>query len=111
MADERVQAAIRNWAGRFIANGIDYNDFVRTTASIARWEEWLDAWTATAEAHVALAERRRCEPGTAERRRGLCPGRGHLPLLQVRVGAGPRAQPAQHRGGDPAPCTRAHALP
>ena len=34
MADERVEAAIRHWAGRFIANGIDYNDFVRTTASI-----------------------------------------------------------------------------
>jgi pimeloyl-ACP methyl ester carboxylesterase len=55
MADERVEAAIRHWAGRFIANGIDYNDFVRTTASISRWDEWLDAWTATAEAHLGLA--------------------------------------------------------
>ncbi len=53
--DERVEAAIRHWAGRFIANGIDYNDFVRTTASISRWEDWLDAWTATAEAHAELA--------------------------------------------------------
>ncbi len=56
-ADERVQAAIRHWAGRFIANGIDYNDFVRTTASVSRWQEWLDAWTATAEVHVGLAQR------------------------------------------------------
>ncbi|MFZ1994121.1 MAG: alpha/beta hydrolase [Solirubrobacteraceae bacterium] len=56
MADERVQAAIRNWAGRFIANGIDYNDFARTTAVIDRWEDWLDRWTETAEVHVALAE-------------------------------------------------------
>ena len=55
MRDERVDAAIRHWAGRFIANGIDYNDFVRTTGSISRWEEWLDAWTATAEAHAELA--------------------------------------------------------
>jgi dienelactone hydrolase len=55
VADERVQAAIRNWAGRFIVNGIDYNDFARTTAAVARWEQWLDAWTATAETHVALA--------------------------------------------------------
>ena len=55
MGDERVDAAIRHWAGRFIANGIDYNDFVRTTASIARWEDWLDAWTATAETHAELA--------------------------------------------------------
>jgi dipeptidyl aminopeptidase/acylaminoacyl peptidase len=56
MADERVQAAIRHWAGRFIANGIDYNDFVRTTAAVPAWDGWLDAWTKTAEMHVALAE-------------------------------------------------------
>jgi dipeptidyl aminopeptidase/acylaminoacyl peptidase len=55
VADERVQAAIRNWAGRFIANGIDYNDFARTTGAVSRWDEWLDAWTATAEVHVELA--------------------------------------------------------
>jgi dienelactone hydrolase len=59
MPDERVQAAIRHWASRFIANGIDYNDFVRTTATVERWEQWLGAWTATAEIHVALAEQAR----------------------------------------------------
>ena len=57
MADKRVEAAIRNWAGRFIANGIDYNDFVRTTGAVSRWEQWLEAWTATAEVHVELARR------------------------------------------------------
>jgi pimeloyl-ACP methyl ester carboxylesterase len=56
VADERVEAAIRNWAGRFIANGIDYNDFARTTATIDRWEEWLERWTETAEVHLRLAE-------------------------------------------------------
>lgn len=59
MADERVQAAIRNWGSRFIANGVDYNDFTRTTASIERWEQWLDAWTGTAQAHIALADHAR----------------------------------------------------
>jgi dienelactone hydrolase len=57
MADERVRAAVRHWAGRFIANGVDYNDFVRTTDAISRWDEWLDAWTATAEVHAGLAQR------------------------------------------------------
>ena len=33
MTDQRVEAAITHWAGRFIANGIDYNDFARTTRS------------------------------------------------------------------------------
>jgi pimeloyl-ACP methyl ester carboxylesterase len=56
MADERVHAAITHWAGRFIANGVDYNDFVRTTSAISRWDEWLDAWTSTAEMHMELAE-------------------------------------------------------
>jgi dienelactone hydrolase len=57
MADERVQAAITHWAARFIANGVDYNDFVRTTAAIDSWDEWLPAWTATAEMHGDLAQR------------------------------------------------------
>ena len=56
MTDSRVQAAITHWAGRFIANGIDYNDFARTTSSITSWAQWLDAWTATAEVHMELAE-------------------------------------------------------
>lgn len=56
MADARVEAAITHWAGRFIANGVDYNDFVRTTGAIERWDQWLDAWTATAEVHMELAE-------------------------------------------------------
>ena len=55
MADARVQAAIDHWAPRFITNGVDYNDFVRTTAGLERWEDWLDAWTQTAEVHLALA--------------------------------------------------------
>jgi 2,6-dihydroxypseudooxynicotine hydrolase len=59
VADERVQAAVRNWAGRFIANGVDYNDFVRTTGAVRRWDEWLDRWTETAEAHLRLAEQAR----------------------------------------------------
>jgi pimeloyl-ACP methyl ester carboxylesterase len=54
--DARVQAAIDNWAPRFVANGVDFNDFSRTTAKIERWDEWLDAWIETADEHRALAE-------------------------------------------------------
>jgi 2,6-dihydroxypseudooxynicotine hydrolase len=53
--DARVQAAIDNWAPRLIANGVDYNDFVRVTGSISRWDQWLDAWTAAADTHRSLA--------------------------------------------------------
>jgi pimeloyl-ACP methyl ester carboxylesterase len=55
MPDARVQAAIDHWAPRFIAMGVDYNDFVRTTGGIERSEDWLNAWTALAEEHLELA--------------------------------------------------------
>jgi 2,6-dihydroxypseudooxynicotine hydrolase len=54
-SDPRVRAAIENWAPRLIANGVDYNDFIRTTAAVAHWEEWLPAWSETAEVHLGLA--------------------------------------------------------
>jgi dienelactone hydrolase len=54
--DARVQAAIDNWAPRFVSNGVDVNDFQRTTARIESWDEWLDAWAETADKHRALAE-------------------------------------------------------
>ena len=56
MPDRRVQAAIDNWAPRFVSQGVDFNDFLRTTATIERWEDWLGAWVETADGHRALAE-------------------------------------------------------
>ena len=55
MPDARVQAAIENWAPRMVTQGVDYNDFVRTTAQTERWDDWLDAWCRTAELHLRLA--------------------------------------------------------
>ena len=49
MPDRRVQAAIDHWAPRFITMGVDYNDFVRTTARLERWADWLQAWSAMAD--------------------------------------------------------------
>lgn len=56
MSDARIQAAVGHWAPRMIANGIDYNDFVTTTARISRWEEWCSEWGKTAAKHEILAE-------------------------------------------------------
>lgn len=77
MPDPRVQAAIDHWAPRFIAMGVDYNDFVRTTERTERWEDWLDEWTRTAEEHLALAEEaeaagRRRSAGEAYLHAALC---------------------------------------
>lgn len=77
MPDARVQAAIANWAPRFVAQGVDYNDFVRTTAQIEGWGEWLDAWCATGDMHTQLAREaeakdRRLTAGHAYVRAALC---------------------------------------
>lgn len=56
MPDARVEAAIANWAPRFTSQGVDYNDFARTTAGIERWDEWLPAWVETGDEHRLLAE-------------------------------------------------------
>lgn len=55
MADARVAAAVANWAPRFVAQGVDYNDFLRTTSRIKVWEDWLDEWCATGDLHAGLA--------------------------------------------------------
>ena len=34
MPDARVQAAIEHWAPRFVQAGVDYNDFLTTTARV-----------------------------------------------------------------------------
>ena len=55
MPDERVEAAIKNWAPRFTSQGVDYNDFFRTTARVERWEDWCREWVATGDIHYELA--------------------------------------------------------
>lgn len=54
-ADERVRAAVAHWAPRFVAQGVDANDFGRVTADVRAWDEWLPAWVAEGDRHAALA--------------------------------------------------------
>jgi 2,6-dihydroxypseudooxynicotine hydrolase len=77
MPDERILDAITHWAPRFVAQGVDYNDFARTIAPLERWEQWLDAWVATAEGHAQQAteaERRgrKLTAGEAYVRAAMC---------------------------------------
>ncbi len=61
MADTLVETAVAHWAPRMIQNGVDYNDFVRTTARTQTWDEWLPEWNRTADEHVDLAEHTEAE--------------------------------------------------
>jgi len=68
VADARVRAAIDHWAPRFVQAGVDYSDFVVTTAGVERWEDWHAAWCRNGDMHAALAEE------AAERGRRLTAG-------------------------------------
>jgi pimeloyl-ACP methyl ester carboxylesterase len=55
LPDERINAAIANWAPRFVSQGVDPNDFQRVTAPLETWPEWLPAWVASGDRHAELA--------------------------------------------------------
>jgi dienelactone hydrolase len=57
--DARVQAAVDHWAPRFVQAGVDYNDFVATTAGVERWEDWHAAWCRNGDMHAGLAREAR----------------------------------------------------
>lgn len=59
MADEshnRIQIAASHWKPRFIANGIDVNDFERVIASTADWKDWAPAWQQEGDRHRARGD-------------------------------------------------------
>jgi dienelactone hydrolase len=50
----RVQVAAHHWRPRFVANGIDVNDFDETVAKTTDWKDWGPNWRAVGEVHEAL---------------------------------------------------------
>lgn len=76
MTDAKLQAVVAHWYPRFLANGIDYFDLSRTLDAIEGWDDWADAWTATADRYdalgrEALAERHRITAAEHLRRAAL----------------------------------------
>ena len=53
---DRVQVAAHHWRPRFVANGIDVNDFDSTVAGTTSWSDWGPRWRAVGEMHEALAD-------------------------------------------------------
>jgi 2,6-dihydroxypseudooxynicotine hydrolase len=50
-----VQLVAQHWRPRFVANGIDVNDFDDTLARTTDWKDWAPNWGAVGEAHETLA--------------------------------------------------------
>ncbi|TMF22829.1 MAG: 2-oxo acid dehydrogenase subunit E2 [Chloroflexi bacterium] len=52
----RVQLAAAHWKPRFVANGIDVNDFERVLAAATDWRDWAPRWQRVGDEHLSLAE-------------------------------------------------------
>jgi dipeptidyl aminopeptidase/acylaminoacyl peptidase len=50
----RVQVAAHHWRPRFVANGIDVNDFDRTVEKTTDWKDWGPNWLVVGQMHEAL---------------------------------------------------------
>jgi dipeptidyl aminopeptidase/acylaminoacyl peptidase len=53
---DRVRIAAGHWRPRFVANGIDANDFDRVLGATSEWREWAPAWKRVGDEHLALAD-------------------------------------------------------
>jgi alpha-beta hydrolase superfamily lysophospholipase len=52
----RVHVAAHHWRPRFVANGIDVNDFDETVAKTLDWKDWGPNWNRVGHMHEALGE-------------------------------------------------------
>jgi pimeloyl-ACP methyl ester carboxylesterase len=50
----RVQVAANHWRPRFVANGIDVNDFDETVARTTEWNDWGPNWHRVGQMHEEL---------------------------------------------------------
>ena len=98
--DPRVTSAIHHWAPRFVAQGVMLSDFEDVTASLKSWDDWCGAWSARAAVHEKLGRAGARGQEAHHRRRASAARRRLLPLRQIPVRAGPRADEG-----------RAHARP
>jgi pimeloyl-ACP methyl ester carboxylesterase len=53
-ASNRVQVAAHHWRPRFVANGIDVNDFDQTVEKTTDWKDWGPNWLAVGQMHEEL---------------------------------------------------------
>jgi 2,6-dihydroxypseudooxynicotine hydrolase len=55
-AGNLVQMAASHWKPRFVANGVDMNDFERVLAATTEWADWGPNWKAVGDTHRLLGE-------------------------------------------------------
>ncbi len=55
-AADRVKVAAQHWRPRFVANGIDVNDFDETVATTTEWADWAPNWRSVGRRHETLGD-------------------------------------------------------
>ena len=111
MPDARVQAAIENWGPRFIANGVDYNDFIRITTAITRWDAVARRLVGHgAEVHEELAARARSEGHLRTAGEAFLRAAVSYHFAEVRVGASTPSATVEPPRPPSERCTSALAL-
>src|SRR6266542_5656803 len=53
---DRVRVAAGHWKPRFVANGIDSNDFDRVLDDTREWRDWAPNWKRVGDVHRAIAD-------------------------------------------------------
>ena len=53
---DRVRLAAGHWKPRFVANGIDANEFDRVLAETNEWRDWAPNWKRVGDEHRAIAD-------------------------------------------------------
>ena len=53
---DRVRIAASHWKPRFVANGIDANDFDRVLDETSDWRDWAPNWRRVGDEHRGLAD-------------------------------------------------------
>ena len=51
--DKVIETVVRNWAPRFISNGVPLFDYQEVTDGLEAWDDWCPAWSARAAEHEA----------------------------------------------------------
>src|SRR5437773_12331653 len=53
---DHVRLAAGHWKPRFVANGIDSNDFDRVLDETREWRDWAPNWKRVGDVHRAIAD-------------------------------------------------------
>jgi 2,6-dihydroxypseudooxynicotine hydrolase len=65
MPDATLTRVVQSWEPRFLANGVDPNDYRSTVGGLETWDQWYEAWMGLGRKHEEMAQEAAREGRTA----------------------------------------------